>query len=272
MKNLKYILIVVFVIIILIVIFSFTSPTETKEETIKKNEINNMFAIWMNVAGAGDKQTLAQNEIPIKKDLYEKLNAQEILSLKGYSMALQNLMSVKSRPFDPLFLSSLAYLTTNFKTAKETIGKTSAKNVFANFGFGGVGTMPGKGIESSYKSSISPPSVSAPTIIQSFIAQSEMMTIAFGSGPIYNTPSGPVSYPIPLNAGVYVKIGDKIMGSLEEITYHDGKATSPIVTNYFIKIKTINGAVPPMLTWFSAQYYPAKYASQSVKTKNININ
>lgn len=145
MKNLKYILIIVVVIIIMIVIMSFT-PGESKEDTAKKNEINNVFAIWMNVAGTGDKQTLTRNELPIKKDLFNKLNAQEVLSLKNYSMALQNLLSVKGNVFDPLFINSLSYLTNNFGTTKTIIGKTSASGIFSKIGFSGVGPMPSGGI------------------------------------------------------------------------------------------------------------------------------
>ena len=134
--NLKTILIIVVAIIVLVVIFSFTSvdPKVAEQEKIKKTEIDNVFNIWMNIAGSGDQLTLTQNEAAVKKDLYDKLNAQEIVSLKSYSTSLQNLLSVKNKPFDPLFLSSLAYLTTNFNTTKAIVDKTNAKNIFANFG------------------------------------------------------------------------------------------------------------------------------------------
>lgn len=131
MKNLKYILIIIVVIVVLVMIFSFTS-IESKEDATKKNEINNLFAIWMNVAGTGDQRTLTQNELAIKKDLFEKLNSQEIISLKSYSLALQDVLKNKNNPV--VFLNALAYLTQNFKTAKEIVGKTNASNLFANFG------------------------------------------------------------------------------------------------------------------------------------------
>lgn len=136
MKNkLKYFLIAIVIIVIIITLMSFTTA---KEDAAKKKDIDNIFAIWLSLSGPGDKQTLIQNEVSIKKDLYDKLNSQEIFSLKGYSMALQNLMSVKNTPFDPLFLNSLSYLTINFTAVKQIIGKTNASNIFTNFGFGAV--------------------------------------------------------------------------------------------------------------------------------------
>ena len=135
MKKLKYILIITFVIIVIFSVMSFTSE---KQDVTKKNEVNNLFSVWMRIAGTGDQSTLKQNEASIKKDLYDKLNSQEILSLKNYSMAVQNMMSVKETPFNPLFINSLAYLTQNFKAAKEIISKTNASSIFSNFGFGAV--------------------------------------------------------------------------------------------------------------------------------------
>jgi len=135
--NLKTILIIVVVIIILVVIFSFTSPSK-KEDEIKKKEIDNMFAIWMNIAGPGDRLTLTHQEALIKKDIYDKLTNEEVIALKNYSMSVHDLLSVKSTPLNPLFISSIAYLTTNFKAAKEIVSKTSASSIFANFGFGSV--------------------------------------------------------------------------------------------------------------------------------------
>ena len=136
--NLKTIIIIVVAIVILVVIFSFTSPKESKEDLAKKNEINNMFAVWMDVSGPGDKVTLTSNEAPIKKDLFEKLNIQEVTTLKTYSLALRDMLKSKSTPFSATFLNAIAYLTTNFRTAKDIVGKTNARNVFDGFGLGSV--------------------------------------------------------------------------------------------------------------------------------------
>ncbi len=133
--NLKYILIALVVIIIVLSIMAF-SPMQ--DDTVKKNEVDNLFAIWANISGPGDQQTLAKNEQAIKKDLYDKLDINEITSLKNYSASIQNFLSVKTKPFDPLFLNSLSYLTQNFNTAKATIGKTNAKNIFESFGLGAI--------------------------------------------------------------------------------------------------------------------------------------
>jgi spermidine/putrescine-binding protein len=135
-KNLKYILIFVVIVVIVVVLTSFTTITATdnKEASIKKNEIDGLFATWMNIAGSGDKLTLSQNEAVIKKDLFDKLNAQEISNLKNYSAAFQDMLNSKSTPWSVTFLNSLAYLTTNFTATKEIVGKTNASSVFANFG------------------------------------------------------------------------------------------------------------------------------------------
>lgn len=130
----KYIIIIVVVIIILIAIFSFTTKkTETKQD-VKKKDVDDLFAIWMNIAGPGDRLTLTQQEQVIKKDLFDKLEDQEVLFLKDYSLAIQNFLSVKSTPLNPLFISSVAYLTTNFGNAKKIIAKTGASSIFANLG------------------------------------------------------------------------------------------------------------------------------------------
>jgi hypothetical protein len=141
MNKLKYILIVLVIIIVIVGLMSFTTITDSKEDTLKKSEINNMFSIWLNVSGSGDKQTLTTNEKSIKKDLFDKLTSQEVLSLKQYSLAIQDLLSSKNTPISALFLSSLAYLTQNFNMAKEIISKTNVSNVFANFGFGTISNI-----------------------------------------------------------------------------------------------------------------------------------
>jgi hypothetical protein len=141
MKNLKYIIIIIIVIIVLVAIFAFSKkqPENTKQD-VKKKEIDNLFAIWMNIAGPGDRLTLTQQEAVIKKDLFDKLNDQEVLSLKDYSMAIQNFLSVKSNPLNPLFISSVAYLTTNFGNAKQIIAKTVANSIFVNLGINALPT------------------------------------------------------------------------------------------------------------------------------------
>jgi len=136
MKYLKPIIIVIVVLIIIVSVMAFTS--ESQEDITKKKDIDDLFVIWTNVAGSGDQQTLAQNEVAIKKDLFAKLNSQEVISLKSYSAALQNLLSVKTHPFNPLFISSVAYLTQNFNTAKTIINKTSASALFEKIGLGSV--------------------------------------------------------------------------------------------------------------------------------------
>jgi hemolysin activation/secretion protein len=137
-KNLKYILVIAVIIIIVVVLMSFTAATDSKENSVKKSEVDGLFATWMNIAGAGDKLTLSQNEASIKKDLFDKLNSQEITSLKNYSTALQDMLNSKGTPWSATFLNSLAYLTTNFNSTKQIVGKTNASNIFANFGFSGL--------------------------------------------------------------------------------------------------------------------------------------
>lgn len=139
-KKLKYILIIAIIIIVIVVVFNYfsSSSASSQEDALKKSEIDDTFAIWQNIAPSGDKKTLVQNEISIKKDLYDKLNSTEITSLKQYSISLQNLLSVKNKPFDPLFLSSLAYLTSNFDAIKQVIAKTSASNILPSFILGPI--------------------------------------------------------------------------------------------------------------------------------------
>lgn len=139
-KKLKYILIATFIIIVIVVVFNYfsSSSSSNQEDALKKSEIDNTFAIWQNIAPSGDKKTLSQNEVSIKKDLYDKLTTPEVTSLKQYSTSLQDLLSVKNKPFDPLFLNSLAYLTSNFNSIKQIIGKTSAGNLLPSFILGPI--------------------------------------------------------------------------------------------------------------------------------------
>ena len=78
-KKLKYILIATFIIIVIVVIFNYfsSSSASNQEDALKKSEIDNTFAIWQNIAPSGDKKTLVQNEVSIKKDLYDKLTTPE---------------------------------------------------------------------------------------------------------------------------------------------------------------------------------------------------
>ena len=149
--NLKTIIIIAVVIIILVVIFSFTAA-KNSEDTVKKGEVDKMFNIWMGIAGPGDKVTLTQNAPAIKKDIYDKLATEEVIKLKNYSVALQDMLNSKSTPLSATFLNSLAYLTSNFRTAKEIVGKTNASNVFANFGFGSVPAA--KDAESNFRTMV----------------------------------------------------------------------------------------------------------------------
>jgi|ERR1700741_2697131 len=134
-KNLTYILIGIVIIIVIVVLFSSSSTlVESQEDKQKKQDIDNTFAIWVNVAGKGDQQTLTENEASIKKDLFDKLNIQEVDAVKKYSIAIQDLMSVKDKPLNPLFITSIAYLTSNFNSIKEIVSKTNVSNIFGNFG------------------------------------------------------------------------------------------------------------------------------------------
>jgi hypothetical protein len=117
---------------------SFTPSQDSVEDQAKKNQINNMFNIWLDVAGSGDKATLIQNQVSIKQDLYDKLNIEEISSLTAYSIALRDMLNSKSIPLSATFLNSLAYLTSNFITAKEIVGKTNAANLFNSFGLSNI--------------------------------------------------------------------------------------------------------------------------------------
>ena len=135
-KKLKYILIIAFVIVVIVVIYSLTTSEPSEDalkNEVKKQEIDGTYSVWLNVAGSGDKQTLTQNEASIKQDLYDKLDLPEVTSLKQYSIAIQDFLSVKNKPLNPLFITSLSYLTTNFNAVKQIIGKTNAGSVLSNF-------------------------------------------------------------------------------------------------------------------------------------------
>jgi hypothetical protein len=137
-KKLKYGLIIAFIIIVILVIYNYSSSTKTDEEALKQQEIDNTFNIWLDIAGSGDKQTLLQNATSIKQDLSTKLTTPEITSLKQYSTSIKDLLSVKDKPLNPLFLASLSYLTSNFQTAKQIISKTSVGNMLSGLVLGPV--------------------------------------------------------------------------------------------------------------------------------------
>lgn len=132
MKNIKVIIAVVIIIIVLVIVFNLISGKSEEEITNdqKKSSIDTMFAIWLTVAGEGDKKTMMQNEVAIKKDLYDRLTLDEVLSLKIYSTNLKMMLDNKTRPLSSEFIGSSAYLVQNFNTAKEIISKTGMKDIF----------------------------------------------------------------------------------------------------------------------------------------------
>jgi len=137
-KTIKYIIGIAVIIVIIVVFMSFTPSQDNVLDQTKKNKVDGMFAIWLEVAGSGDRATLIQNQVSIKQDLYDKLNIEEISSLTAYSIALKDMLKSKGQPFSTEFLNSLAYITRNFVSAKAIVGKTNAVNLFNNFGLSNV--------------------------------------------------------------------------------------------------------------------------------------
>ena len=137
MKNVKYIIIVLAVLIVVGVLYMLFGKKSEADILVdeKKLEIDKMFNVWTNIAMPGDKQYLKTNEVPIKQDLFTKLDTTEIKSLNSYSEALNNALMSKNNPLSPLFLTSVAYLTSNFNNIKQIVDKTSIKDVFNKFGF-----------------------------------------------------------------------------------------------------------------------------------------
>ena len=130
--NLKTIIIaVIIILIVMIIAFNFKGGSQSADDKQKMSEIDTMFAIWMTIAGEGDKKTMLQNEAAIKKDLYDKLTMEEILSLKTYSVNLKTMLDNKSRPLSAEFIGSLSYLTQNFKTNKDIVSKTGIRDIFS---------------------------------------------------------------------------------------------------------------------------------------------
>jgi hypothetical protein len=73
-KTIKYIIGIAVIIVIIVVFMSFTPSQDNVLDQTKKNKVDGMFAIWLEVAGSGDRATLIQNQVSIKQDLYDKLN------------------------------------------------------------------------------------------------------------------------------------------------------------------------------------------------------
>ena len=119
------IVIIIIIIIVIAVNYYLSNNVSDKkgEALLKSNKIDSTFNIWKNIAPAGDKQTLIQNETPIKKELFDKLTSDDLTSINQYSQSLQDFLSVKNKPFDPLFLKSLSYLSSNFNSAKQIMSK-----------------------------------------------------------------------------------------------------------------------------------------------------
>lgn len=137
MKNVKYIIIVLVILIVIglaYMLFVKKSPADILVDE-KKFEIDKMFNVWTNIAMPSDKQYLKSNEVAIKQDLFTKLDTVEIKSLNTYSEALNSALMLKNNPLSPLFLTSVAYLTSNFNNIKQIVDKTSIKDVFNKFGF-----------------------------------------------------------------------------------------------------------------------------------------
>ena len=137
MKKVKYIIIVLVILIVigvLYMLFGNKSQADILADE-KKLEIDKMFNVWTNIAMPGDKEYLKTNEMPIKQDLFTKLDTIEIKSLNSYSEALNNALASKNNPLSALFLTSVAYLTSNFNNIKQIVDKTSIKDVFNKFGF-----------------------------------------------------------------------------------------------------------------------------------------
>jgi hypothetical protein len=94
-----------------------------------------MFNTWLNIAVESDKQYLKTNELPIKTDINTKLTLPETQLLNSYTNALNDFLSVKNTPLNPLFLTSSAYLISNFNKAKDIVGKTGIKDWFNKIAF-----------------------------------------------------------------------------------------------------------------------------------------
>lgn len=133
--NIKTIIIIVAIIILLVVAYKFLLGDRSSAlDNQKKSEVDTMFAIWISVVGEGDKKTMIQNELAIKKDLYDKLSMEEILALKTYSVNIKTMLDNKTKPLSAEFLGSTAYLAQNFNTAKGIVSKTGMSDIFNRIG------------------------------------------------------------------------------------------------------------------------------------------
>jgi hypothetical protein len=137
MKKIQYIFVFILIAIVitfLIMFLSKKSPEDIELEE-KMNETDKMFNTWLNIAVESDKQYLKTNELPIKTDINTKLTLPETQLLNSYTNALNDFLSVKNTPLNPLFLTSSAYLISNFNKAKDIVGKTGIKDWFNKIAF-----------------------------------------------------------------------------------------------------------------------------------------
>jgi len=137
MKKIQYIFVFILIAIVitfLIMFLSKKSPEDIELEE-KMNETDKMFNTWLNIAVESDKQYLKTNELPIKTDINTKLTLPETQLLNSYTNALNDFLSVKNTPLNPLFLTPSAYLISNFNKAKDIVGKTGIKDWFNKIAF-----------------------------------------------------------------------------------------------------------------------------------------
>jgi hypothetical protein len=137
MKKIQYMFVFILIAIVitfLIMFLSKKSPEDIELEE-KMNETDKMFNTWLNIAVESDKQYLKTNELPIKTDINTKLTLPETQLLNSYTNALNDFLSVKNTPLNPLFLTSSAYLISNFNKAKDIVGKTGIKDWFNKIAF-----------------------------------------------------------------------------------------------------------------------------------------
>jgi preprotein translocase subunit YajC len=137
MKKIQYIFVFILIAIViafLIMFFTKKSPEDIELEE-KMKETDKMFNTWIGIAGESDKQYLKTNELPIKTDINTKLRLSETQLLNSYTNALNDFLLVKNTPLNPLFLTSSAYLISNFNKAKDIVGKTGIKDWFNKIAF-----------------------------------------------------------------------------------------------------------------------------------------
>jgi len=137
MNKIPKIIIVISIIALIIIGIAFLTRKDEKDIELeeKMKETDEMFNTWVSIASQSDKQYLQTNEKPIKADINTKLNLDETKLLNAYSDALSDLLSVKNTPLNPLFLTSSAYLISNFNKAKNVVSKTGIKDWFNKVAF-----------------------------------------------------------------------------------------------------------------------------------------